>query len=261
MPVLQVRKFKSDEPFFLVRFTGKEYPLADRAKGAPLTLAKCLRLSSPQYYRGIEQEGKRDADEATAIIEGELSYQSDSQWIPLPTIDGLIRMRYDAGYILCLSHVMNAKVPSTEEIGQMINQPTNLNGLLHGSNHLFYNGKEPADWVLNVLAVSPERFAHVLEKEVSRHLHRTITVYHGPCHYYDKGNPPIHRKHVGGGKFRDMGILYYFEKEKSYQSEQEYRFVVMVEGEEQQNTRPLLDVPFSPELKECFAYSIELRMQ
>ena len=78
MPVVQLRKFKSDEPFFLVRFTGKEYPLVDMVKGTPLTLTKSLRLRSPQYYRDIEEEGKKDADEATAIIEAELSYQSGS---------------------------------------------------------------------------------------------------------------------------------------------------------------------------------------
>lgn len=259
MPVVQVREFVSDEPFFLVRFTGKEYPLVDMAKGTSLTLAKFLRLRSPQYYRDIEEEGKKDADEATAIIEAELSYRSGSQWIPLPTADGLIRMRYNAGYILCMSYVMNAKVPSAEEIAQMIKQPTSLNRLLHGSMHLFYNGKEPGDWLLNVLAVSPERFAHVLEKEVSRHLRRTVTVYYGPCHYYDKGNLPIHREWIPGGQLRDRDILYYFDKEETYSHEREYRFVVMIEREQQQNTRPMLDVPFSSELKNCFAYSIALR--
>ena len=260
MPVVQLRKFKSDEPFFLVRFTGKEYPLVDMVKGTPLTLTKSLRLRSPQYYRDIEEEGKKDADEATAIIEAELSYQSGSQWIPLPTADGLIRMRYNAGYILCMSYVMNAKVPAAEEIGQMIKQPT-LNRLLHGTRHLFYNGKEPADWLLNVMAVSPDKFAHVQEREVSRHLQKTVTVFHGPCQYYDKGDFPTHREWVSGGKLRDISILYYFDKEKRYDSEREYRFVVMIDGEQQSNVSPLLDVPFSPALKGCFAYSIALRMQ
>ena len=259
MPVIQLREFTSDVPFFLVRFTGKEYPLTVNRTGP--TVPKSLLLRSPRYYRDIEEKekGKQDTDEATAIIKAELSYKNGSQWIPLPT-DGPIRMRYDAGYVLCMSYVMNAQLPAEREIGKMMKQSTELNTLLWGTTHLFYNGKGPADWWLNTLAVSADKFAHVLEKEVSRYLKKTVTVFHGPCHYYDTDDPPIHREYVSGGRLREESILYYFDKEKSYSSEREYRFVVMIDGE-QQNTRSQLEVPFSSELRACFAYSIAFQMR
>ena len=85
MPVIQLREFTSDVPFFLVRFTGKEYPLTVNRTGP--TVPKSLLLRSPRYYRDIEEKekGKQDTDEATAIIKAELSYKNGSQWIPLPT--------------------------------------------------------------------------------------------------------------------------------------------------------------------------------
>ena len=68
-------------------------------------------LREPDYYRQIEEKGKKDAEEATAILEARLECRIDSQWVHLPTADGRIRRSYNTGYLLCMSYVMG-EVPT-----------------------------------------------------------------------------------------------------------------------------------------------------
>ena len=194
--VLPIHTFETDEPFSLVRFTGREYPLAGPVRGADQAVAKSLLLWEPQHFREIEEEGRRDNDEATAILEAELSFQNDGQWIVLPTADDLVRMQYNTGYLLCMSYV-NGEIPSSEDFGRLLSQPSNLTAIIHQTAHLFLRDCR-RDWWMNILAVSADEFALVLEKEASKHLRRPVTVCYGPVQYYDTSHPPVHREYSCG---------------------------------------------------------------
>ena len=213
MAIIPIHRFETNEPFFLVRFTGRCYPLVGPVRGTGPKVAKSLLLREPQYYRGIEEKARGDTDEATAIVEGELSCQIDGQWIALPTADGRIRIRYNTGYILCTSYV-TGEVPSSEDISRLLDQPSNLTDIIHNTAHLsLEDGKR--EWWVNILSVSADEFATVLEKEASRHLRRPVTVCYGPVMYYDSDNLPVHRE-CNSGRLREIGSLYYFDKKESY---------------------------------------------
>ena len=92
----------------------------------PYSLTKSLH-EEPTVLQGHRGGEKRMLTKQQTIIEAELSYQSGSQWFPLPTADG--RMRYNAGYILCTSYVRRPKSCCRRELARG-KQPT-LNRLLH----------------------------------------------------------------------------------------------------------------------------------
>ena len=255
MAVFPIQTFETAEPFFLVRFTGREYPLAGPVGGADQPVAKSVLLWEPQHFREIEEEGRRDNDEATATLKAELSFQNDGQWIVLPTADDLVRMQYNTGYLLCMSFV-KGEIPSSEDVGRLLSQPSNLTAIIHQTTHLFLRDCK-RDWWMNILAVSADEFALVLEKEASKHLGRPATVCYGPVKYYDIQHPPVHREY-SCGRLREQGILYYFDKEKSYGQEQEYRFVVTIDGE-RQNRAPKVEISMSPALRACFLGAVAVR--
>ena len=188
MPVIPLQE--ASEPFFLLRLTPKEYPLAKLPGRRGGELAEFLILREPGYYRQIEEKGKKDTEEATAILEARLECRIDSEWVHLPTTDGRIRMLYNTGYLLCMSYVVG-EVPTAKDLGRF-DQASNLTDIINNTAHLSL-ADDSREWWVNVLSASAAEFATVLEKDASRQLQRSVTVCHGPVNYYDKESPP----HIG----------------------------------------------------------------